>query len=41
MPKIFNKDTIDSETLSDGALRRVLLDGNKPAMTTHGWIIGN
>ncbi|MBN07997.1 MAG: hypothetical protein CMM45_09215 [Rhodospirillaceae bacterium] len=26
MPKIFNKDTIDPETLSDGALRRVLLD---------------
>ena len=26
MPKIFNKDTIDTETLSDGALRRVLLD---------------
>ena len=26
MPKIFNKDTIDPETLSDGALRRILLD---------------
>ena len=26
MPKIFNKDTIDAETIGDGALRRVLLD---------------
>ena len=26
MPKIFNKDIIDTETLSDGVLRRVLLD---------------
>ena len=26
MPEIFNKDNIDPETLSDGALRRVLLD---------------